>query len=158
MTSLLGSHLYLETFHQNARLQMKSISMFLPLSSTSSGRSTIPGLPPQLQMFDANGRFPMEGFWSDSIDLPVDICTILKTNSCLYSIPNSIRFINVKIPFGYANNPGNYEECLSTEGYETRYCAVRYTGLNLENPILNENRNAPKPLDKWFTFWKSMKN
>ena len=124
------------------------------LNSTVSERSTLPGLPPQLQMFDANGRLPMEGFLSDTIDLPVDICTILKTNDCLYSIPNSLRFINVKIPFGYANNPGNYEECLSTEGFETRYCAVRYTGLNLENPILNENRNAQKPLDKVIYFLK----
>ena len=89
------------------------------------------GLPPELQMFDANGRLPMEGFLSNTFDLPIDVCDLFKSNDCQYTIPNSLRFINIKFPVGYNNNPGSYEECLSIPDYKTRYCTVFFQGIDL---------------------------
>ena len=102
------------------------------------------GLLPELQMFDANGRLPMEGFLSNTFDLPIDVCDLFRSNDCQYTIPNSLRFINIKLPVGYNNNPGNYDECLSTPDYKTRYCTVFFTGINLGLGIgfTPEGRNA----------------
>ena len=101
-------------------------------------------------MFDANGRLPMEGFLTDTISIPVDICQLLENPDCAYSLPNSLRFINIKLPMGYAQNPGSYRECLGTENYETRYCNLYYlSGLDLPLPSqgLPEGRNAKNYLD-----------
>ena len=101
------------------------------ISIISKGRADpTPGLPPALQMFDANGRLPMEGFLSDSIDIgPLDLCQILNLDSC--SLPNAIRYVTLKLPIGFTSNPGSYEECLSTTEMETRYCTVKLKGPDI---------------------------
>ena len=101
-------------------------------------------------MFDANGRLPMEGFLTDTISVPVDICQLIENPECVYSIPASLRFIDIRLPMGYAQNPGSYQECLSTENYETRYCSIYYiSGLSLPLPSngLPERRNGKNYLD-----------
>ena len=40
-------------------------------------------------MFDANGRLPVEGFLSDSIDLPIDICGT--EINCKFALPEQLR-------------------------------------------------------------------
>ena len=40
-------------------------------------------------MFDANGRLPVEGFLSDSIDFPIDICGT--DINCKYALPDQLR-------------------------------------------------------------------
>ena len=65
-------------------------------------------IPAALQMFDSNGRLPMEGFLSDVLEIPIDLCELVgeSTKSCL--LPNAVRFIVLKIPLGYSNNPGSH--------------------------------------------------
>ena len=86
-------------------------------------------IPAALQMFDSNGRLPMEGFFSDVLVIP--ICEVLgeSTKSCF--LPNAVRFFVLKIPLGYSNNPGSHGECLSVEQTESRYCTVRLKGPDL---------------------------
>ena len=92
-------------------------------------------------MFDANGRVPMEGFLTDSMDLTVDICSVISISDCQYTVPDILRFINLKIPFGYSNNPGSYEECLGNTDYESRYCTVFYRGQGLGGLLRAQKEN-----------------
>ena len=84
--------------------------------------------PAALKMFDSNGRLPMEGFLSDVLDIPFDLCQIIGDIPCL--LPNQVRNVVLKIPLGYSYNPGCHEECLSVDNMETRYCTVSLQGPN----------------------------
>ena len=77
-------------------------------------------VPSSLQMFDSNGRLPMEGFLSDHLDIPVDLCD--GVDQC--PLPAALQYINLKIPIGFSINPGGFEECLSVQEIETQYCTV----------------------------------
>lgn len=102
------------------------------LNSTNlKEKENSPMIPAALQMFDSNGRLPMEGFLSDVLEIPIDLCELVgeSTKSCL--LPNAVRFIVLKIPLGYSNNPGSHGECLSVEQTETKYCTVRLKGADL---------------------------
>ena len=98
------------------------------------------GIPPALQMFDANGRLPLEGFLSDTIDMPIDICQ--GSAECMYSLPDNLRFINLKLPIGYAMNPGSFHECLDVQDAETNYCLMRIIGPQgfTGNPFAREEK------------------
>lgn len=107
------------------------ISALMSLSQPSSSRTFPPGIPPEFLMFDSNGRLPLEGFLSDTLDIPLDVCTLVGITDCTSKISSQLRFINLKIPAGYSSNPGNYEECLTAGNRETRYCTVTLIGPDL---------------------------
>ena len=88
--------------------------------------SDLTSIPGPLSMFDSNGRFPLEGFLSDSLDIPIDICQ--GDEVCQTMLPNQLRFITAKIPLGYSINPGNFDECIEVENFETAYCNMYIQG------------------------------
>ena len=67
-----------------------------------------------VQMLDSNGRLPQEGFLSDTVPVPLDICDILSSffPSFNTSLPVDLRQVVLGIPFGYSFSPGSYEGCL----------------------------------------------
>lgn len=83
-------------------------------------------IPGPLSMFDSNGRFPLEGFLSDSLDIPIDICQ--GDEECQFTLPDQLRFVTAKIPLGYSINPGNFDECLEITDFETAYCNMYIQG------------------------------
>ena len=83
-------------------------------------------IPGPISMFDSNGKLPLEGFLSDTIDMPIDICQ--GDENCIYSLPDQLRYINAKIPVGYNINPGNFDECLEIDNFETAYCVMAING------------------------------
>ena len=83
-------------------------------------------IPGPITMFDSNGKLPIEGFLSDTMDISVDVCQ--GDESCMYSLPHALRFIVVKIPIGYSINPGNMAECLAIENFESSYCNMNIHG------------------------------
>ena len=73
-----------------------------------------------ITMFDSNGRLPMEGFLSDYIEIPIDLCA--DTDECF--LPVALSTITLKLPIGFSNHPGHFEGCLGVKEIETKYCAV----------------------------------
>ena len=84
-----------------------------------------------LQMLDADGRFPMEGSLTDSLQLPIDICQLVGNiwTGCT-NLPTVLRQIQLLIPVGYALNPGSYESCLAVvaDGFTGKYCPLLLSG------------------------------
>ena len=80
-----------------------------------------------LQMLDADGKFPMEGSLSDSVEVPIDICILVQNQwpGCV-TLPDALRQIIIQVPVGYALNPGSYESCLgvTTDSFDGKYCLV----------------------------------
>ena len=70
-----------------------------------------------LSMLDSNGRLPLEGFLSDTLQLPIPLCEVLGDSipNC-DTLPASLTTVNVNIPMGFANNPGNMDNCLKAKG------------------------------------------
>jgi len=91
---------------------------------------TNPNFMTAATMFDSNGRLPMEGFLSDTMPIPLDICDFFPTwKNCKSTVPDTSRKITLGLPMGYAHSPGSYEECLSvnTELLKGKYCTVYLT-------------------------------
>ena len=87
-----------------------------------------------LAMLDSNGRLPLEGFLSDTIDIPIPLCDALGDSipNC-ESLPAILTTVNVKIPVGFANNPGNMDNCLKPKAanFKSKYCTVTLTGPDI---------------------------
>ena len=105
--------------------------------SHSPGLGTA-GTIPELYRLDANGRLPMTGFLSDTLDLPLDICSLIQSPSsgslCEQAVPEALRTVILKLPLGYASNPGSYEECLgmsASDGLDNRYCTLQFKGPDI---------------------------
>ena len=101
----------------------KYIDDFLSISEHLDDLSNIPAA---LSMFDSNGKLPIEGFLSDTMDIPIDICQ--GDEFCIYTLPDRLRFVVMKIPIGFSDNPGNFAECLDALNSEGAYCPVRISG------------------------------
>ena len=82
-------------------------------------------------MLDADGRFPMEGSLTDSLQLPIDICQLVGNiwAGCT-NLPAALRQIQLLIPVGFALNPGSYESCLAVaaDGFTGKYCPLLLNG------------------------------
>ena len=87
-----------------------------------------------LSMLDSNGRLPLEGFLSDTLQLPIPLCEVLGDSipNC-DTLPASLTTVNVNIPMGFANNPGNMDNCLKAKAvnFRSKYCTVTLTGPDL---------------------------
>ena len=86
-------------------------------------------------MIDSDGRVPMEGFLSDTQDVPINLCTLLEQNNFSCDLlPDGIPHeITIMIPMGYSNNPGNQEECYTKElTTQTQYCTMKLKGPNID--------------------------
>lgn len=85
-----------------------------------------------LQMFDSNGRFPMEGSLTDSLEIPMDICNMVVGiwPNCTNIVPAALRMIHLLVPVGYAINPGSYESCLGVgvNSFRGKYCTIFLEG------------------------------
>ena len=131
------------------------------LNLASGSMPDLTSIPSALSMFDANGRLPIEGFLSDTLDMPIDICQ--NDETCEYTLPDQLRFITLKIPIGYSNNPGSFDQCLGIENVETTYCSVRMSGPQgvglAGNPIQARNgpiKTDPKSISGYLNFYTSL--
>lgn len=100
-------------------------------------------------MFDADGRFPMEGSLSDSLEIPLDICTVLPEDawSRCEDLPATLRQISLLVPIGYALNPGSYESCLgsSSDIFSGKYCLIFLAGPPELSGLASDNLGKAAP-------------
>ena len=80
-------------------------------------------------MLDSDGRLPMEGFLSDTIPIPINICDMLNgTLPNCDKLPSSLTNLLVHMPFGFHLNPGSMDLCLEGAhtglGMKTKYCTI----------------------------------
>ena len=104
----------------------KYVDDFLSFISEEIDINDLSSIPAALSMYDSNGKLPIEGFLSDTMDLPLDICQ--GDEICIYTLPDRLRFVVMKIPVGFSDNPGNLAECLDVSDFESAYCPVKISG------------------------------
>jgi hypothetical protein len=80
-----------------------------------------------LQQLDANGRLPLEGFLSDAVPFPLNLCDLLGESlpGCR-DLPPALTSVSVTMVIGFGQNPGSMDNCLKskTDGFNSRYCTV----------------------------------
>ena len=84
-----------------------------------------------MNVLDANGRLPLEGFLSDTLDIPINLCDIINADEIQNlpgcdRLPQSVTDINLKLLFGFNKNPGSLDVCLAQDGpaFTSQYCSV----------------------------------
>ena len=77
-----------------------------------------------LQMLDSSGNLPFlqEGFLSDTMEVPVPLCSMLEDILAGAPCPDALEDFSLKIPYGYGAGLGSQAGCASVEGFPTHFC------------------------------------
>ena len=82
-------------------------------------------------ILDSDGRLPLEGFLSDSVAIPVNLCDLINADGIqnlpgCENLPPSLTNINLNLLVGFSSNPGSMDICLDQKAPEfpTKYCSV----------------------------------